>query len=104
MILDLLQEYQWRVGTVYPSAKYILEAPKPQQATPYHTPAIAMRTTHQMYVSAPDYGWKANQLYPSKQPKLNNLGSGYGQAPTQGVYTGIPSGCTANGTSGKAPY
>ncbi len=98
-ILGLLGEYQWRVGTVYPSAKYILEAPKPMQATPYHTPQIAMRTTQQMYVSAPSYGWKANLLYPSKQPKGNNLGACTGQAPTTGIYTGL-SGCSANGTSG----
>ncbi len=102
-ILGLLGEYQWRVATVYPSPKYIVEAPKPQQSTQYHTPAIAMRTTQQMYISAPAYGWKANLLYPSKQPKPNSLGAAYGQAPTQGVYTGIPSGCNANGSSG-GPY
>ncbi len=102
-ILGQLAEYQWRVGTVYPSAKYIVEAPKPDQATPYHTPAIAMRTTQQMTISAPDYGWKANQLYPTKQPKQSNLGPNYGAAPTQGIYTGVQGSCS-NGATGKAPY
>src|ERR1700730_13955304 len=109
-IIDLLREYNWRVGTVYPSPAHIVEAPKASQSTPFHVNQMAMTTTAQMYVQAPDYAFKLNNLYNVGTPIAANLGGGYGSAPTSGIYTGIPSGCTQpgngnpSGVSGGNPY
>ena len=95
-----IRQYDFRVGTIYPSAINIIESPGGQfgigEAAIHQ---IMLRTTQQMYVSAPDYGWKTNLAYPTKQIQLSNLGSTTGQAPTEGIYTGIGGGCAAPGVT-----
>jgi hypothetical protein len=97
----MLQTYDIRVGTIYFNPAYQVYSPPGTFGTPYHTPYLQLHTTQFFYGSAPAYGWKANMLYPSKRIASGNV-PGTGAAPTQGVYTGIPSGCNANGTSGSA--
>lgn len=99
-----LQDYNWLVGTVWPNPAHIVDAPKPEQATPYHVWPIQLQTPKMISYSAPDYGFKANMLYPTRNIQSGNYGLVNAQAPTQGVYSGIPSGCGPNGVHGGNPY
>ena len=101
---DALGQYDWRVGTIYANPAHLIDAPRASQSTPYYVLPIALRTTQQVYYSAPTFSWKMNQLYPSKIPVLSGYGLATGQAPTSGIYTGIPSGCGPNGMQGGNPY
>lgn len=97
-----LQQYNWRVGRIYPSPAYILEAPKGERGTDLHTPTVPMRTCQQVAYSAPTYQWKSNDPYPVRKVQQQNLGVQNASSPQTGIYTGIPSGCS-NGMGGN-PY
>lgn len=100
--MSLLGTYDIRVGTIYFNPAVQVYSPPGAFGTPYHTPYLPLHTTQNFYGSAPAYGWKANMLYPTKLIPAKNV-EGTGQAPTQGVYTGLTGGsCNANGTLGSA--
>jgi hypothetical protein len=100
---EALGQYQSVIAAVSLRPIHIVDAPHATQSTPYIVQAIALRTTQQVYYSAPSYSFKANMLYPTRNPILGQYGAATGQAPTTGIYTGIPSGCGPNGVSGS-PY
>jgi len=95
-----LEQYDLRVAGVYFSPSLITDAPKADAGTPYHVTNIAFTSAQNVSYSAPSYGWKANMLYPARNPRGHNYGAANGQAPTSGVYTGIPSGCGPSGAPG----
>ena len=101
---NALGSYKAVVSTVTLRPVYVVDAPRQEQATPYKVWPYPMFSTAQAYYQAPEYGWKGNMLYPSKLPVQAGMGYATGQAPTSGVYTGIPSGCTSNGMTGSSPY
>ncbi len=96
-VFNALGTYTERVGQTYFDPNYITDAPRAEQWYDYYANTIPMGTTVIMSISAPAYGWKANMLYPTSNPRSANYGNRTGQAPTQGVYTGVNSGCGANG-------
>lgn len=97
-----LETYTVRVGQVYFDPNYVIDAPKAEAAGYYYTRNIPFKTCAIVQYNAPDYGWKNNMLYPTKNPQYNSYGAANGQAPTQGVFTGIPSGCnSSNGMYGS---
>lgn len=100
-----LGQYNWFVGTVYAVGAHVVDAPKPRQATVYKASAWGMRTTQQVSYNAPTFKFKHNALFPTKNPQTGNYGAKTGQAPTSGIYTGIPSGCgPKNGMASWGPY
>ncbi len=101
---EALGQYQAVVSTVTLRPVYVVDAPKAWQSQPYAVWPIALRTTQQVYYTAPTFGLKNNMLYPTSNPVLGHYGSATGQAPVTGVYTGIPSGCSPNGMTGSTPY
>lgn len=101
---DALAQYNVLVGTVIFNPAHLIDAPRPEQSTPYHVLPIRNRTTAQVYYSAPTYAFKNNMLYPVKAIVPGQYGVAVGQAPTSGIYTGIPSGCSAGGLHGGNPY
>lgn len=96
-----LAQYNILVGTVIFNPAHVVDAPHAEQSTPYRVLPIALRTTEQVSYSAPSYAFKANALYPVRAIVQGQYGSMTGQAPTSGIYTGIPSGCSPNGMTGS---
>lgn len=99
---DALGQFQAVISTVTLRPVHVVDAPHPWQSTPYHVLPIKLRTTQQVYYSAPSFAFKANALYPVKAILSNQYGAATGQAPTSGIYTGIPSGCSPNGMHGSS--
>ncbi len=98
---DSLAQYNILVGTVIFNPAHVVNAPRPEQSTPYHVLPIKLRSTQQVSYSAPSFAFKANALYPVKSIVQGQYGAATGQAPTAGIYTGIPSGCSPNGMTGS---
>lgn len=98
--VEVLGLWQWASIEQFPTPAVIGRAPEAQFATVYHSTQLAMRTTEQIYYSAPPYaGAKTNQGTVTHHARGMHLGSTHGAAPQSGIYTGIPSGCT-----GGNPY
>ena len=103
--------YDWQYGPQFPQPRprHVIDA---QGSGPlgwywqYYTPFVSMRVgEYFIWGNAPKYGSTITDLYKSKQPMWNQLGSAAAsanpQAPTKGAYTGIAgSGCGPSGIPG----
>jgi hypothetical protein len=103
-MVDALGQYNWISQQSYPSPVYIGRVSEAIQDTVYKATSWPMHTTLQVTYSVPQYTYKVNQNSVTKRIDQTNLGYLNGAAPTTGIYTGIPSGCSGNGTHGGNPY
>lgn len=96
-----LETYTPRIAQVYLNPNHVVDAPKAEAAEYYYVSNIPLKTCTMASYQAPSFGWKANMLYPSKIPISGNYGAINAAAPTSGVFTGIPSGCSPSGVHGS---
>ncbi len=100
--VQLIGDYQWIPGTAWPQPDYVVRAPLSRFDTAFKVAEPGIRGVEQISYSVPQYTFKANQNLPVAAAKQTSLGTLNGAAPTSGIYTGIPSGCS-NGMGGN-PY
>ncbi len=95
--VDQLSLYQWIPGYLYPSPVFVGNAPPATFGTYYVATMNPLRNVIMAMYDSPGYPHKGNQMWKTAAAKQTNLGMTTGGAPTTGIYTGIPSGCTGGG-------
>ncbi len=97
--IAVLSERSWYAGQSASQMTYIARVPLGLQCAVDQIAGWPMRTVTLAIYSAPPVGQKANQVYPVRKQTRTQMDTTPGAAPTAGIYTGIPSGC-----SGGNPY
>lgn len=92
-INGVLDKYVQRVNSTYLSPANTLYYQSGQFGVPYWMQGLALQTCVNMYISAPE-PWQKNILTHQVSTIYNAGQYGNGQAPTNGVYTGVEDGCS----------
>lgn len=94
-INQVLQEEELRPGAVYRSPAHLVNYQKHAYGTPYwqQPGGIPLQTMLSVTVSTPERERiKGINFYPINQSQQTAV-KGYGQAPTNGIYTGVEDVC-----------
>lgn len=95
--VEQLSQRNWTPGRLYPTPAHIGNAPTADYGEPYHIAGWNMRRMTLNQYNAPPVGQKTNQVYPIGKNMPGAIDKTPGAAPQSGIYTGIPSGCSAGG-------
>lgn len=91
-INPIIQQSELRPGQPYLSGAHILSTQRPPWERAYVMQGLAMQTTNNMYISAPEANQKSIITHKTQQI-VQAAVTGSGSAPTTGIFTGVEDHC-----------
>ncbi len=96
--VQALENYHLVYGDSWRQPDYLVRAPQARQDTYYKIVANPpLQPILMLAYGTSGIDFKTNQAMSVANPLPSNLGNLNGAAPTSGLYTGIPSGCSIGG-------